>query len=266
MTMPDNPLSRRGTVDSPTVSGLSDVAMVKLPSNELPTPNRKKLILEVTAVFVIQLILIGILVQLDRMVGLAGNLHALVGVVFILIPMLVLDRQDRPYARYGISWGKPHVDLLLVVIAMAICFPLVVVGTHLAFQVIGPQIWGLKAVPSWHFAWPEGYPGLAFSHLVVVALPEEFFYRGYLLGRLDDIYKKRITILGAQIGWSLPIQAVLFALGHFLIDLNPGRLMVFFPALVFGWLRARRGTIGAPILFHAASNIFMETFRAGFGL
>jgi len=94
----------------------------------------------------------------------------------------------------------------------------------------------------------------------------QFFYRGYLMGRLDDIFRGRIRLLGARVGWGLLIQAALFAVGHFLVDLNPQRLGVFFPALAFGWLRARRGTIVAPVVFHAAANVFMEVFRAGYGL
>ncbi|HPQ81946.1 MAG TPA: CPBP family glutamic-type intramembrane protease, partial [bacterium] len=33
---------------------------------------------------------------------------------------------------------------------------------------------------------------------------------------------------------------------------------IFFPALVFGYLRERTGSITAPALFHAASNILMD--------
>jgi hypothetical protein len=140
---------------------------------------------------------------------------------------------------------------------MAICFPPIVLGA--------PYFWGV-ADRAWSFAWPDGYPGVVVSHLAVVALPEEFFYRGYLLGRLNDIFRGRINLLGARVGWGLLLQAGLFAGGHFLVDLNPQRLGVFFPALAFGWLRARRGTIVAPVMFHAAANVFMEVFRAGYGL
>ena len=69
-----------------------------------------------------------------------------------------------------------------------------------------------------------------------------------------------------EVGWALPLQAALFAAGHFLVDLNPQRLGVFFPALAFGWLRAKRKSMVAPVAFHAASNIFMDLFRAGLGL
>jgi len=220
----------------------------------------RRLPLEVILVFAGQLSLVAGLVQLDRVFTLGGYLHALVGLVFIFLPVFVLDRRGKPYKRYGLTVGKPStlgVDLLFVVGAMAVCFPPIVLGA--------PTVWGIGE-RVWSFAWPEGYPGVALSHLLVVALPEEFFYRGYLMGRLDDIFRGRIKLLGASVGWALVIQAALFALGHFLVDLNPERLGVFFPALAFGWLRARRGSIVAPVVFHAAANVFMEVFRAGYGL
>jgi membrane protease YdiL (CAAX protease family) len=213
--------------------------------------------IEVTLVFLFQLIVVSGLVQLDRIFSLGGNLHALVGVVFVLLPVIVLERRGKAYERYGIAWGLPVKDILWVVGAMAITFPPIVV--------CAPTVWGLTET-DWRFVWPPGYPGVALSHLIVVALPEEIFYRGYIMGRLDDIFPKRINLLGAKIGWSLPIQAFLFGLGHVLVDFNPLRFAVFFSALAFGWLKAKRGTIVAPILFHAASNIFMEIFRAGLGL
>ncbi|MBW2277225.1 MAG: CPBP family intramembrane metalloprotease [Deltaproteobacteria bacterium] len=219
-----------------------------------------KLPLELIAVFACQLVLVAGLVQLDRIFSLGGYLHALVGLVFIFLPVFVLDRRGKPYKRYGLTFGKPKslgIDLLFVLGAIAICFPPIVLGA--------PTFWGIGE-RVWSFAWPEGYPGVALSHLLVVALPEEFFYRGYLMGRLDDIFRGRINLLGARVGWSLLIQAALFAVGHFLVDLNPERLGVFFPALAFGWLRARRGSIVAPVAFHAAANVFMEVFRAGYGL
>jgi hypothetical protein len=54
------------------------------------------------------------------------------------------------------------------------------------------------------------------------------------------------------------LQALLFALIHFAVDLNPARLAVFFPALLFGWLRALRGGIGAAAAFHASCNLLSE--------
>lgn len=213
---------------------------------------------EVAIVFVIQLALVVGLVRLDEALSLDGGLHALVGVVFLLLPILVLDRRGKPYARYGVRLGRPLVDLLWALGAMAIAFTPVALAS--------PWVWGV-ADRSFSFAWPSGYPGAAIAQLVVVAGPEELFFRGYLMGRLDDIFgeRGRFRLLGAEVGPSLFVQAALFALGHFAVDLAPHRLLVFFPALAFGWLKARRGTIVAPILFHAASNIFMDVLRTGYG-
>lgn len=223
----------------------------------IATPPPSALLKEAGIVFTLQLILIIALVQADRFVGLGGNLSLLVGAVFILLPVAVLDRRGRPYERYGFLWGRPHVDFLWVLGAVLILFP------PIAF--FSPTVWGLKDA-QFHFVLPGGYPTAVFVHLFVTALPEEIFYRGYLMGRLDDIFTKRKKVLGVEVGIGWLIQAVLFAAGHFLVDFNPGRLAVFFPALAFGWLRAKRGTLVAPVLFHAASNIFMDIFRAGLGL
>jgi membrane protease YdiL (CAAX protease family) len=215
------------------------------------------LAVELSVVYVVSVALVAGLVRLDRAFPLAGNLHALVGLVFIFLPVLVLDRRGRPYERYGLAWGRPGGDVLWALLFMAAAFPPV--------ALLSPWFWGI-AGRAWTFAWPAGYPGVALSQLLVVALPEEIFYRGYLMGRLDDVFASRVRLLGAQVGPGLLIQAVLFALGHFLVDFNPARLGVFFPALAFGWLRAKRKTIGAGVVFPAASNVFMEIFRAGYGL
>jgi len=212
---------------------------------------------EVSMVFAVQLLIIWSLVRVDITFGLGGVLHALVGMVFIFLPVFVLDRWGKPYARYGLYFANPLPELSWTVAAMLIAF--------VPIFFVAPYVWGVDG-QTWSLNWPKGYPEIALAHLVIVALPEEFFYRGYLMGRLDDLWHKRTRLLGADVGWSLPVQAILFALGHFLIDFNPARLAVFFPALAFGWLKARRKNLVAPVLFHAASNIFMDIFRSGLGL
>lgn len=103
-----------------------------------------------------------------------------------------------------------------------------------------------------------------FGQLVIIALPEEAFYRGYLQSRLDEAMPWRVKILGAQIGPALLVTSIIFALGHFATIREPARLAVFFPSLVFGWLRARTGGIGAGLTFHAACNVFSELLGKGY--
>lgn len=104
------------------------------------------------------------------------------------------------------------------------------------------------------------------AQLAVVALPEEAFYRGYLQTALDKIWRPRLRVFGAQVGLGLVIASAVFAVGHVLTEPYLGRLAVFFPSLVFGWLRAKTGGIGASIAFHAACNGFAWYLGRGYGL
>lgn len=94
------------------------------------------------------------------------------------------------------------------------------------------------------------------GQLLGIALPEEAFYRGYLQTALDRAWPRTRTILGAQLGLGVLVSSALFAIGHYLTEPAPGRLAVFFPSLLFGYLRARTGGIGAPMAFHALCNLF----------
>ena len=103
-----------------------------------------------------------------------------------------------------------------------------------------------------------------FGQLVIIALPEESFYRGYLQSRLDDALPQRVRVFGASVGPGLLISSAIFALGHFATIREPARLAVFFPSLLFGWLRARSGGIGAGVAFHASCNVFSELLGRGY--
>jgi uncharacterized protein len=95
-----------------------------------------------------------------------------------------------------------------------------------------------------------------------VALPEELFYRGYLQPRLDGLGERlgarRWRVFGAEVGLGLPLASVAFAFAHVIAVWDPGRLSVFFPSLVFGWLRARTGSLWAACVFHALCNLWLS--------
>jgi hypothetical protein len=107
---------------------------------------------------------------------------------------------------------------------------------------------------------------LALGHLLVVAFPEEAFFRGYLQTALQRRYPSGWNLLGGGLGTGVLLTSVLFALGHFASLPNPGRLAVFFPSLLFGWLRNRTGGIGASVLTHAACNVLVVVLVQGYGL
>jgi membrane protease YdiL (CAAX protease family) len=106
----------------------------------------------------------------------------------------------------------------------------------------------------------------ALGQIFVIALPEEAFYRGYLQSRFDEVWSPRWSVGGAAVGPGLFAAAAIFALGHLATVQLPTRLAVFFPAILFGWLRAKTGGVGASILFHAFCNVYSQLLGRGFGL
>jgi hypothetical protein len=104
------------------------------------------------------------------------------------------------------------------------------------------------------------------GQLFVIALPEEAFFRGYLQSALEAAWPAKRRVLGAELGLGWVSSAAIFAVGHVLTAPSPARLAVFFPALLFGYLRARTRGIGAGVVFHAMCNIYSATLARGFGV
>jgi membrane protease YdiL (CAAX protease family) len=103
-------------------------------------------------------------------------------------------------------------------------------------------------------------------HLGLVALPEEWFFRGYLQGRLDRLWGTRFTLFGVRFGWGLVAASAAFAALHPILIPGFHRLLVFFPGLFFGWLRAKTGNIGAAVLVHALSNLLLAIISQMYGV
>jgi membrane protease YdiL (CAAX protease family) len=106
----------------------------------------------------------------------------------------------------------------------------------------------------------------ALGQWLVIALPEEAFYRGYLETRLDEAWTPRLRLLGTTVGPGLLVTSIVFALGHVATEFHPNRLAVFFPSLLFGWMRTRRRGIGAAAAFHAFCNLFASYLARSYGL
>lgn len=195
-----------------------------------------------------------------------------VGLVFLAATYVtVLRREDQSPARFGLSLGglleSKRIDWSRSLREMAIAIAWAVGLAIVVFPCfwIGYRIWFGLARP---FAWvgPTSILDEVLGQLLVIALPEEAFYRGYLQTSLEEAWRPKITVLGARIGWGLVASCALFGIGHFLTEPRPERLAVFFPALLFGWLRARTGGVGASIALHAMSNMFSATLGRGYGL
>lgn len=96
------------------------------------------------------------------------------------------------------------------------------------------------------------------TEIVVVAFPEEFFFRGWLATRLDERNPAGARARFPGLSRNNLLVSALFALIHVITIPHPARLAVFFPSLLFGWLRERSGSLVAPILYHAACNLLVH--------
>lgn len=185
---------------------------------------------------------------------------------------LVLRRDDDAVRRAGLSLGglldpdpiegarlakSATIALGWALAAAALTFVPFFVGFRIYWHVSGPFL-APRALGA--------FADEALGQWLVVALPEEAFYRGYLQSTLDAAIGRRVRVLGAEVGPGLVASCALFALGHVLTEPHPARLAVFFPALLFGWLRARTGGIGASVAFHALCNVLSSTLARGYGL
>jgi membrane protease YdiL (CAAX protease family) len=136
----------------------------------------------------------------------------------------------------------------------------------LAFRAYAAIVWHAHPAPApWQTIHLTEIGHEALGQVALIALPEEVFYRGYLQSRLDDAWPPHLHLWGAAVGPSVLATSAVFAIGHLLTIHDAGRLAVFFPSLLFGWLRARTGGVGASIAFHAACNLFSATLLQAYG-
>ena len=103
-------------------------------------------------------------------------------------------------------------------------------------------------------------------HFFYVAIPEEFFYRGYFQTRLNEIFPRKWLIFGVPMGWGAIVASLFFAFGHSLVLFQWWHFATFFPALVFAWLRERTGGVIAGAIFHAICNIAVGMMDYHYGL
>ncbi len=195
-----------------------------------------------------------------------------VGLAFFGVTWWVALRRDEPGAgHFGLSMGgvfeREPLDFgrMARTFAVAAGWALLLAAAFYPPFWIGYLLWWKPAAPFMAAPLPTLGDDVI-GQLLVIALPEEAFYRGYLQTAFDDVFKRRVRVLGAELGPGLILSAVLFALGHVATQVHPNRLAVFFPALLFGWLRARTGGIGAGVIFHALCNLFASYLARSYGL
>lgn len=224
-----------------------------------PRQRPAQVYLEVLALFLLVTLAIAALYRAPVPI-IQRNLSVLAAALFLYAPALLLWRRGQDLADFGLRFAPLRRSLLAFAVAALLVVPLFSAAYSLYLTHICPHLpaWLARCLPAQtrELRLPPQLGTLALSQLLVVALPEEFFFRGYLQGRLMQVLP-----LAAH----LPLTAALFALGHLLVTLEPGTLAVFFPGLLFGLLRHRTGSVLAGTLLHALCNLLIDILHRSLG-
>jgi membrane protease YdiL (CAAX protease family) len=197
--------------------------------------------------------------------ALKGVVGAVAVAAFLYVPLRFLERRGQDAHDAGWRFDRLRADVAWSLGVCAVVLPvfgllfvqftrwLVHLPAHTR-EWLAPYLWvrgtfHLEVPMSWDFAGQvAGNAAVAFS--------EEFFYRGYMTLRFEE----RWTPLRSAVA-----AAALFAIGHLLTP-APWRLAVFFPALLFAWVRNRTGTIVGASIAHFLCNVWLLVLeRSAFG-
>jgi membrane protease YdiL (CAAX protease family) len=210
------------------------------------------------------------------------NLHGAIALVFLTAPRVAsrLSGRDFDYQAAGLRLSPLRRNLAVLGVALAVTWPLF----FAAFLIFYGSACALHTSATWGYLvdwiaptcarWaglagaelrlPPGLALSAITQIVVIAIPEELFFRGYLQSRLEQRWPPRRSWAGAPVGWAIVAGSALFALGHVLVDFDLQRFAVFVPGLVFGWMRARTGSIAPGAAFHALCNVYSDVLHTSF--
>jgi len=267
-------------IDPPQGPGVDadvDVRSPDAPSASGPSPS----LAEPLLVFLAVTALSSALYWIGKSVAVVDqNLHGAIALVFLFGPSVAARITKRPFDPYsaGLRLSPVRQNLLVLGLAIVLTWP-IFFGAFLGFYA---GVCPLTQDPSWAYwadvmacpHWvgleraqlrlPPDFLWLSLTQLLVVAVPEEVFFRGYLQSRLEARFPPTRRLWGAPVGWALLLASLLFAVGHVLVDFNPQRMAVFFPGLVFGWMRARTGSLAAAALFHTLCNLYSDVLHLTF--
>ncbi len=211
---------------------------------------------------------LGVLAVAELLAGGVPLLGQLIGALavaaFLYVPQRMLERRGLEAADAGLTlraWRRDLAHALALAIVILPIFSLAFLHGAQLLALLPAALHRLLApfaAPA-HFVFRLPPPKAQLELLgqlgghAAVALSEEFFYRGYLTLLFETAWPPRASIAGARMGQGALLAALLFAIGHLLVP-APFRLLTFFPALLFAWLRARTGTIAGAALFHFLCN------------
>lgn len=169
--------------------------------------------------------------------------------IWALGALLPTSREKETLSSLGLTLSNLALSLKHYLLSTMIIFPLFGGGLFL---------YNRMGMPIPRSIFPSGVSliGWILYQFAVVGIFEELFFRGYLQKEAGKI-SRAMGFREKETFW-IPIvaSAFFFGMAHTAVELNPARFVVFFPGLLFAWLRARTGSLLAPILSHGSANVF----------
>jgi uncharacterized protein len=197
------------------------------------------------------LVALAVVKHLGALVPLIGQ-HAftIAAGIQLYVPILLIGRRGITRDTLGLRLDRWREDLTLVAaLSVATIVPFAI-GHHF-WQTL---LFNRRFTPRL----PDDFLTMLLTQIFVVALAEELFFRGYLQERLERLWPAKRKLFGAPFGAAIIVASAIFALAHFVGEYRFDRLGPFFPALLFGLLRARTGTIVGAIGYHAFCNALSD--------
>ena len=184
----------------------------------------------------------------------------------LYVPILLVGYAGITRDGLGLSKTELSRDFRLGLVFVLVTIIPFIAGHHFWQTEINGRVF--------QFGLPKEFAYSIVVQFLAVALPEELFFRGYLLHRMTLLWPVEMSkmrqgnlfsglILAAR---SRPVlmSSAVFAVAHFAGEYRPDRLATFFPALVFAFLRIRTGRLTAPITYHALCNLMSELVFASY--
>jgi hypothetical protein len=221
--------------------------------------------------------LVTVLVRIDVTLPAIGHLgSALVAVLFLYTPVFFAWRRGEQLDDYGFHAEPVKRGVVTAAAAVAVIFPIFAMGyfafyevachsqllAHLVPRNLCSRYTGIAGMHAPALVWnpfgKDSFSEFCIVQWLVVALPEELFFRGFLLRLLEARFPPKRRIMGGGVGLALVLSAAAFAIVHLPKEGDPRALAVFVPGLLFGWMRSATGSILAGTVTHGASNILIR--------
>lgn len=220
------------------------------------------------------LLALSILKPLAPHIPLGNDLVAMFALCFQLyLPLWILRKQNANLADYGLydyglfsSLQKPDWKVLFSDAKLTLIVSLLVFIPYSIFYYFYQYHFATSHGMSLTFQlnWGDNFWQFLAINLLIVALPEEVFYRAFLQNKLLQAWPNRTFMFLVPFGRAIIITNIFFALAHFTGDFNLPRLLPFFPGLVFSALTYYSRAIWGTVLLHALCNVLSNVLNSSY--